>query len=388
MLITCALTLVLPVGGVIAYANGIDSLSDKSTADSGYCGGESDGKNLTWTLSDDGTLTVSGSGTMADWVINDISGDVRAAVISEGVTSIGEWAFYGCESLLSVTIPKSVTAIGSHAFGGCTSLELVSISAGVTVIGDLAFEDCTGLREISVDSRNTSYLSLEGVLFTADSKKLIQYPAARQAKTYSIPEGVEIIDECAFLNSTGLAVADIPNSTKLIDSGAFGGCTALESVSLPESVTAIGSYAFSDCASLAEAEMADGIAAIESGAFAGCTGLTAITIPGGVASMGGIAFYGCANLTDIYCEAEKIHSEWDNGWLKACSATVHWGCKPPAAGDINGDGKLDKLDLELILNHIKGIAHLTAEQQTAADTDGNGWVDISDYNRIFRQTLL
>ena len=86
--------------------------------DSGTCGAEGDGSNLTWTLDSDGVLTISGSGDMhgygpsgAPW-----HGRVKSAVIAEGVTSIGGFAFYDCTSLTSVTIPDSVTSIGDVAF--------------------------------------------------------------------------------------------------------------------------------------------------------------------------------------------------------------------------------------------------------------------------------
>ena len=90
----------------------------QTVVDSGTCG--ADGDNLTWELTDDGTLTISGTGEMVDypnsynypWVFDDI----QVAVIEEGVTSIGECAFEGCTSLTAVTIPGSVTSMGEYAF--------------------------------------------------------------------------------------------------------------------------------------------------------------------------------------------------------------------------------------------------------------------------------
>ena len=95
-------------------------------ADSGTCGAEGDGSNLTWTLDSDGVLTISGSGDMYDYGYGSSDapwhGRVKSAVIAEGVTSIGGCAFYDCRSLTSVTIPDSVTRIGSFAFDNCRSL--------------------------------------------------------------------------------------------------------------------------------------------------------------------------------------------------------------------------------------------------------------------------
>ena len=96
--------------------------------DSGYCGGEGDGTNLTWEFSDDGTLTISGEGEMAA-MSNSYYGsyDILRVEISEGVTSIGYSAFNGCSSLESIVIPESVTSIGDWAFCDCSSLESIVI---------------------------------------------------------------------------------------------------------------------------------------------------------------------------------------------------------------------------------------------------------------------
>ena len=94
---------------------------------SGYCGGEGDKKNLSWTLDSEGTLTISGNGKMADY--NEYSGGpwagdkVKNVSIENGATSIGAHAFYDCDSLTSITIPNSVTSIGDYAFSWCSSLE-------------------------------------------------------------------------------------------------------------------------------------------------------------------------------------------------------------------------------------------------------------------------
>ena len=107
--------------------------------DSGTCGAEGDGSNLTWTLDREGVLTISGSGDMYDYGLSDapwygIRSRVKSAVIADGVTSIGYKAFDDCTSLTSVTIPDSVTSIGDSAFSGCTSLTSVTIPDSVTSI--------------------------------------------------------------------------------------------------------------------------------------------------------------------------------------------------------------------------------------------------------------
>ena len=118
--------------------------------DSGTCGAE-----VTWTLDSEGVLTISGSGYMYD---NGSSASgapwygsrsrVKSAVIADGVTSIGVYAFYDCTSLTSVTIPDSVTSIGSGAFSHCKSLTSVTIPDSVTSINNGAFYDCSSLTDV------------------------------------------------------------------------------------------------------------------------------------------------------------------------------------------------------------------------------------------------
>ena len=101
---------------------------------------------ITWTLSDDGTLTISGT-DMPDYEYSSAPwgsqrNKIKKVVIENGVTSIGVRAFSGCSSLTSVTIPNSVKSIGHSAFSGCSSLTSVTIPNSVTSIGDDAFYNC------------------------------------------------------------------------------------------------------------------------------------------------------------------------------------------------------------------------------------------------------
>ena len=131
---------------------------ENTLIDSGTCGAEGDGSNLTWTLTQDGTLTISGNGDMIDY--SDAGYDyspfserldfIRTVVMEEGVTTIGPLAFRECKYLTSVTIPGSVTYIGYYAFSGCTGLPSITIPENVTYMSDGAFMGCTGLKEIRV----------------------------------------------------------------------------------------------------------------------------------------------------------------------------------------------------------------------------------------------
>lgn len=104
--------------------------------------------NLTWTLDAEGTMTISGSGAMKGYSTDDSPAtqkedSVKKIVIEDGVTRIGEHAFWHCSNLTSITIPDGVTSIGRSAFNACSSLTSITIPDSVTSIGELAFYDCT-----------------------------------------------------------------------------------------------------------------------------------------------------------------------------------------------------------------------------------------------------
>ena len=117
---------------------------------------------LTWTLTADGTLTISGTGAMKDYNAAEnlspayMNSDVKKVVIEDGVTSIGELAFYKCSSLTNITIPDSVTCIEYAAFHGCSSLSSITIPNSVTSIGIYAFVVCSSLTSITIPDGVTS----------------------------------------------------------------------------------------------------------------------------------------------------------------------------------------------------------------------------------------
>lgn len=185
-------------------------------ASNGQCG-----ENVFWTLNDEGLLTISGSGEMTNYDLKgtDVSPWFRNAnvvnvIIENGVTSIGDCAFYKCGSLSSVTIPNSVASIGSSALAGCLSLTSVVIPDGVTNIETSAFGGCNGLTSID------------------------------------IPSSVTSIGSFAFLKSVNLTRVTMPNSITDINGDVFWNCTSLASIDIPGSVKKIGDYAFRNCSSL------------------------------------------------------------------------------------------------------------------------------------------
>ncbi len=228
------------------------------------------------------------------------SEEVTNAIISNGVTSIGKYAFADYTGLTSVVIPDSVTSIGHAAFYECTGLTSIVIPDSVTSIREWAFYRCTGLTSIVISDSVTS------------------------------------IGDCVFFGCTGFTSIVIPDSVTSIGDSAFSDCTRLTSVVIPDSVTSIGNYAFSGCTGLTSIKVdlsnpvytsrdesgneingiieiasmelisgcnntiiPDGVTSIGEWAFGYCTGLTSIIIPDSVTSIGEQAFHGCMGLTSI-----------------------------------------------------------------------------------------
>lgn len=189
------------------------------------------GENLTWTLDNTGTMTITGTGEMYNYSEFHIrkweSRAINKVIIHDGMTSIGSFAFLNLYFLTSITIPDSVTSIGKDAFSGCASLPTITIPESVTSIGQNSFFGCTSMTEIAVDADNAEYCSIDGVLFNKSKTELIHYPGGNKRTSYSIPDSVTSIGEWA-----------------------FNACSLLTSVTIPESVTSIGNYTFSDCPAL------------------------------------------------------------------------------------------------------------------------------------------
>jgi hypothetical protein len=201
-------------------------------------------------ITTNGTITITGhTGNLnGSLVIPDTINALR-------VTSIGVNAFEDVD-ITNVIIPNSVTSIGDFAFYGCYGLTSVTIPNSVTNIGNGAFFYCSGLTNIMVDLLNSAFSSVDGVLFNQNQTTLMEYPGGKVGG-YIIPNCVTSIGEGAFeggsLNSvsiSGLTSVSIPNSVSSIGDSAFQSCGMLTSVTIPGSVTNIGDYAFYDCGNL------------------------------------------------------------------------------------------------------------------------------------------
>ena len=210
--------------------------------------------------------------------------NIESYVIPSSVTSIGDWAFYGCDSLSEVVIPSSVTSIGDRAFAGCSSLSEVVIPSSVTSIGDRAFAGCGSLSEVVIPSSVTSI----GDRAFKDCGSL---------SSIVIPSSVTSIGDWAFCGCSSLSDIVIPSSVTRIGNSVFRGCSSLSDIVIPSSVTSIGDRAFKDCGSLSSIVIPDSVTSIGCSAFYDCGSRSSIVIPSSVTSIGDSAFggflYGC-----------------------------------------------------------------------------------------------
>lgn len=231
-------------------------------------------------LLDNGTIEIQG------YDGEDTSITVPSKIDGISVTSIGEDAFYCCDTLTTIKIPNGIKSIGSSAFSDCTSLENISIPKSVTSIGDFAFYNCSSLISIKIPEK---------------IKCILEYTFSEcsSLESVTISNSVTHIEEGAFDCCSSLKNITIPNSVTKLGDYAFNECTDLKEIIIPESVTSIGEYAFSDCEGLIGVTILGNIKSISDYTFSGCTSLKNITIPDGVANIGESAFDSCSNLASL-----------------------------------------------------------------------------------------
>ena len=170
--------------------------------------------------------------------------NLKSVVLSNNMTRVNDGLFEGCSSLKSIAIPNSVTSIGKRAFRNC-SLSSVNIGSGVVSLDGNTFEGCS-LEAIYVNSENSDYTSVDGVLFSKDGTELVYYPSGRIGYRYAIPDGTKTIRSNAFMTMQ-LSDIIIPNSMTSIGDYAFYKCANLHDITIPDSVTNIATDAFKDC---------------------------------------------------------------------------------------------------------------------------------------------
>jgi hypothetical protein len=175
----------------------------------------------------------------------------------------------------------------------------VTIGNGVTSIDDWAFSGCQKITSFTVAKRNQTYCSIDGNLYSKDGKTLLKYAIGKLDTSFTVSDSVTSIGKMAFVDCSNLTSITIPGSVISIGGVAFRDCTSLTSVTIPDSVTSIGDTMFCNCTGLTSVTLGSGITSISQSMFSGCTSLTSITIPNSVTSIDYAAFYDCTGLTSI-----------------------------------------------------------------------------------------
>ena len=338
-IMSVVLTVVLVIGLVPVSVLADNVLRDKS----GYCGGEGNGRNLSWNYDSswDLRLTISGTGKMKDYGRpyseeecapwhNDTTNNVLAenVVIEEGVTSIGNWAFTNHDaSYGEFVIPSTVTRIGDYAFDN-SILPGITLPDKLTEIGEGAFR-CSTLPSVTIPNRVTA------------------------------------IGDSVFYACYELANVSLPSNLTSIGTETFYYCESLKKISLPVSLTYIGRDAFRE-SGLTNIELPSRMSKIEDGTFAYCSDLAVVTIPVGITQIGYSAFAGCRSLTDVYYNGtrsqwERIEIEEDNEAL--LNATIHF------------EDPLDKLLEPSSSIYNNDLALICAELSNATYQGDNGTSD-------------
>ncbi len=257
---------------------------------------------------------------------------LETLLLPGGLVEIGESAFSKCVNIKEISLPDTLKIIGSNAFAQCDDLTCIAIPASVTDIHTNAFVSCIGLTSFSVSSENKNYKAVDGVLFSADGKTLIQYPVAKSNTVYIVPVGTQTIGNAAFTPSKILTDVVLPDSVKEIKPYAFHRCEVLSDINIPNGLTDIGSMALADCpaleiivlpesvanygsafynSGLVNVIISQGVTHIDERAFERCSRLTGVSVPSSVTEIGMGAFKDCTVLAylDVPESVTKIGTE-------------------------------------------------------------------------------
>ena len=292
------------------------------------------GETVKWKLDEKGCLTISGTGNMdnfsefgdfsegtakAPWFA--FADEITSIELMDGITSVGDYAFYKMSHAQTVTLPEGLTRIGESAFSGCESLTSLEWPRSVTTLADsvlaysgltsftvpkevefidkYALAGCKALTNITVEEGNPAYVSKDGVVFNKAENVLEIYPASgNRSGSYEVPKTVTEIAYAAFHSNT-LASITMPDTVQEIGVEAFFQSSELASVQIPSGVESIRDFTFYGSETLRKVRLPAGLASIGFAAFGRCSALESISIPGSVKEIGMYAFDYCDNLGTV-----------------------------------------------------------------------------------------
>lgn len=335
----------------LSFSLFLTCVNASNIVDSGKCG-----ENATWTLDDNGVLTISGKGKTASYYNEGPVDDgfspfyentnIKSVVVESGITEIGEYTFHSCYNLTDVSLPDTLSVIDDCAFYGCKSITSLDIPDSVTEIGWFAFKKCSSLGKIDV------------------------------------PESVRVIGRGAFQDCTGLSSVSILGSDVYVAYESFSGCTGLTTL---KTACGVSEKSFEGCTSLREATI-DGYVGVS--AFSGCTSLTRLIAGGNIEAnaclncaaleyvnmkVGGViysyAFGGCTSLKRI----DLPH------YLTSVEANAFRDAN--ALSDVYYNGtqdEWDKIEIQKTGNDPLFSAAIHVHDEQPSDTYENPFADVKD----------
>ena len=227
------------------------------------------------------------------------SEDAETVTIHPDTVVVCGSAMKGCSSLRELFVSDAVVSIGSFAFSYCSSLETLYIPESVESIGHMAFEHCDSLLNIVVSDKSPHFKSVDGILFSHDGTRLIKYTAGQNVSSYSIPNGVLIIEDYAFENAKQLTEVLLSDSVEEIGHSAFIHCENLRNIQLGNSLKRIGGQAFGFCSSLTAITIPDSVEELSYSVFSYCDNLESAVIGRGVIQLDKEIFEDCDALSEV-----------------------------------------------------------------------------------------
>lgn len=358
---------------------------------SGTCG-----DNMTWRLSDSGVLTISGSGAMYDYTIPDkgpwysYKSNITSVVIEEGVTELGNCAFYMCGYITNVTFPNSLKSLGERCFFFCTRLNNVTLPGGLTEIADYAFSNCNaftkivvpeGVTRIGTHAFSDCSAVTEAILpSTLTTIGFSAFYSCLSLYNIEIPENVVVIEDCAFYTCRALTGIALPEGATTIGAQSFYNCTALESVYIPASVNSIAANAFEGCDTTKLAIY--GVHNTYAETYADGNGITynpmhsydQVVVTAPTCTESGYTTHTCSCGEDFISDlTDALGHDYVGGTCSRCGDAF----VPKVSGDVNQDGKVDVIDI-MRLKQLILKESWTEVQLAYGDQNGNNTLDTGD----------
>ena len=309
-------------------------LAEEDILAQGTCGAEADGSNVTWVLTTDGTMILSGTGAVAAYEkrkdtpwgdyndqilrvevqkgITSVSGlcscyKLREVSLPEGLISLGKLTFMDCWELQEIRLPKSLKTLGEGTFASCFALTEIELPEGLKTVGEGFLYHCISLTSVVIPASVTEMgdrpFSGDWALKTVEIKgnvpRLSNYSfhECDALQEVLITGSVGTIGDDAFKELDSLERVQIASGLKTIGKRAFWLCDNLTTVSLPDGVTSIGEEAFKECSSLTTINLPNSITTIGANAFNGTKLTGPLNIPSSLVSLGDNAFHGCSGIT-------------------------------------------------------------------------------------------